>query len=415
MMTTPAPNPSPRKVLIINQAFYPDLVATAQHMTDWADHLAQRGHSVTVIASRSLYGQSKATLPRRETRGTIAIRRVGGNFFAKGRLLTRLVDFAFFHFHALCTTLFLLPRQDVVVCLTSPPFIGIAGRLAKLFRRSATVQYEMDVYPDIAIALGALKPGTIPARLLDGLHRHLLRHADHIVVLGRCMRQVIAAKGIPESRIALVTPWADADEIDPVPRAENPFRNTHNLADKFVVMYSGNLGLGHDVTTICQAMQQLASDPRIAFVFIGAGKRMSEVQSFIQQHNLPSPLFLEYQPRAALSQTLSDADAHLITQAPGTAGLIVPSKFYGILAAGRPALYVGPENTEIALAIREHKLGSVIPLGDSAALVQAIQGLLDQATGAENFTVHARAVLRNHFGREACCEKLTALIESLPA
>lgn len=402
------------KILIVNQAFWPDVVATAQHMTDWAEDLTARGHEVTVIASRSLYGQSRATLARREQRGNIRIIRVGGNLFRKGRILTRLIDFGMFHLAALWKVL-TLPRHDAVVCLTTPPFIGVVGRAAQMLRGWKYIQYEMDLYPDIAVALGVMKPNAAGTRFFDGMHRHLLRKADRVVVLGRCMRRLITAKGIHDDKQVLVTPWADETELAPVPREHNAFRKAHGLEGKCVVMYSGNLGLGHDVTTICQAMERLqkAGDDTVRFVFIGGGRRMKEVTAFVQDRGLTPPLMLDYQPREKLAETLSAADIHLITQAEGTSGIIVPSKLYGILAAGRPAIYIGPKDSEVALTLAEHDLGDLLDVGDAEGMVAAIRRRQAGLAGQEAFAGKARAVLREGHSRAVCCAKLSAMVENL--
>lgn len=360
------------KILILNQAFWPDVVATAQHMSDWAEYLTSQGHEVSVIASRSVYGQASAALPKRETWKGVKIYRVGFSLFKKGSILTRVIDFAFFHLLAITRAL-LLPKHDVVVCLTTPPFIGIVGAFMKILKGSRYIQYEMDLYPDVPIALGVMKKNSLAAKFFDAVHRWLLKKADRVVVLGRCMKKVIAAKGVPEEKMLLVTPWADTDELKSIPHDQNSFRKEHGLQDKFVVMYSGNLGLGHDISTLCGAMLQLNDDPKIRFVFIGGGKRMKEIEKFVQEHNLPAPLMLGYQPRERLSETLSAADVHIITQAPGTTGLIVPSKFWGILAVQRPAIYIGPEDTEVAMEIRDRKNGVVLAISEISGLVESIQ------------------------------------------
>ena len=428
------------RICILNQAYWPDVVATSQHMTDWAEHLAAHGHDVTVIASRSVYGQQGAVLPKRETHNGVRILRVGANRFGKRGLVHRALDFAKFHALALLKSL-TGRRQDVIVCLTTPPFIGVVGLLTRAFRGSRYVQYEMDVYPDVAVALGALRQNSLAHKLFDRLHRKMLGTAARIVVLGRDMHALIAAKGVPAHKLALVTPWADPDEIVPVPREQNTFRREHHLQDAFVIMYSGNLGLGHDVTTICAAMEQLATSspspprssgrsnapedasdqfpipnpqfpsPPIRFVFIGGGKRMDEIRAFAAAHHLTPPLILDYQPRERLAETLSAADAHLITQAPGTTGLIVPSKLYGILAAGRPILYIGPLDTEVALTVQEHRLGDRIAIGDVEALVAAIRRLAQGDHQA--IEQKTRAILAANYSKQVNCGKLTRMIESL--
>jgi hypothetical protein len=403
------------RILIINQPFWPDVVATAQHLADWTEAMVARGHEVTVIASRSVYGKQGAVLPKRETHKGVNIYRVGANLFQKGRILTRLVDFGLFHLLALYRAL-RLPRQDVVVCLTTPPFVGVIGMLVKNLRGSRYVQYEMDLYPDVPIALGVMKAGSWVSRFFEAIHRKLLRSADRVVVLGRCMAAVIEGKGIAPEKLVLVTPWADPGEIQPVAREENAFRHKHGLGENFVVMYSGNLGLGHDITTMVAAMESLLAsadeaDRGVRFVFIGGGRRMQEVRRLIADKGLTNALILDYQPREELAATLSAADVHLITQAPGTSGLIVPSKFYGILAAGRPSLYVGPADTEVAMTLKEHGLGTVLPIGDTAGFLHALRMLRDQPS--PSMQAKARAFLTAFHSRKVCTDKLTAMVESL--
>ncbi len=398
------------RILIINQPFYPDVVATAQHMTDLASHLVARGHTVSVIASRSVYGQSGAILPKREIHNGIHIYRVGANLFRKGRTITRIIDFGLFHCRALCRAL-TLPRQDVVICLTTPPFIGIVGRWVKILRWSKYVQYEMDLYPDISIALGVTRPRSFAAWYCRRLHRKLLRSAARVVVLGRCMRRVIAAKGIPDEKLVLVTPWADPDEIRPVAQDANPFRTANGLAGKFVVMYAGNLGLGHDIGTILAAMERLKTDDRVRFVFVGGGRRMEEIGKAIREKGLAHVLILDYVPRESLGQMLSAADVHLITQAANTSGLIVPSKFYGILAAGRPSIYIGPADTEIALTIQEENVGEVLAIGDVAGFLAAIDQRLQKPE--PDMAARCRNALEKGHTRAQCVELLARMLESL--
>ncbi len=404
------------RILILNQPFWPDVVATAQHMADWSEHLTARGHQVTVIASRSVYGRQGAVLPKTDNYKGAKIYRVGSNLFRKGGFLTRMVDFGLFHLRALWRAM-TLPRQDVVVCLTTPPFIGLIGMLLKSLRGSRYVQYEMDLYPDISIALGVMKPHSMAARLCERIHRQLLHSADRVIVLGRCMHRVIVAKGIAAEKLALVTPWADPDEIRPIPRTENPFRSAHALNDQFVVMYAGNLGLGHDTQTILGAMQRLNADAAVKFVFVGGGRRISEIRQSITDMRLSNALILDYAPREELAQVLSAADVHLITQAPGTAGLIVPSKFYGILAAGRPSIYIGPADTEIAYTLAEESAGRVLAIGDVDGLVAAIQALRqsqsENASTAQSLSDRVRAVLHHQHTRQQCVSALTAIVESL--
>jgi colanic acid biosynthesis glycosyl transferase WcaI len=404
------------RILIINQPFWPDVVATAQHLADWTEHLVARGHTVTVIASRSVYGRPGAVLPRTDNYKGARVLRVGSNLFHKGGALTRLVDFCLFHLRALWKAL-TLPRQDVVVCLTTPPFIGVVGMLVQALRGSRYVQYEMDLYPDIAVALGTLKKGGLPELFFEGVHRRLLRAADRVVVLGRCMRRVLLAKRVDDitRKLVVVTPWAEATLNAPsVGDGEGiSFRQKNGLVDKFVVMYAGNLGLAHDTQTMLGAMERLRDDDGVRFVFVGGGRRMKEIQEQVAAKGYRHVLLLDYLPREELPDMLAAADVHLITQAPGTAGLIVPSKLYGILAAGRPSIYIGPPDAEIPCTLAEEKVGTVLAPGDVDGFVAALDAYRKLAPYA--LVARTRAVLERGHTRLQCTQALTAMVESLAA
>jgi len=400
------------RILIINQPYWPDVVATAQHMTDWAEALAARGHEVSVIASRSVYGASGGALPKYEVHNRVTIYRVGSNLFRKGRVLTRLIDFGLFHLRALSRAL-RLPRQDVVVCLTTPPFIGVVGSLLKRLRGSAYVQYEMDLYPDVPMALGVMNAQSLAGRLFLRIQRRLYARADRIVVLGRCMEEVLGKKGVASDKMVLVTPWADPEEIVPVAAEKNEFRAAHCKA-ACVVMYAGNLGLGHDTQTMKGAMEKLQGEKDIEFLFVGGGRRIDEIRRFVTEKSLTNVRILDYVPREALGELLSAADVHLITLAEGTAGLIVPSKLYGILAAGRPGIYIGPEASEIARTLREEDAGKVIAIGDVDGLVAAIQEVQIRPREKALAMQHRiREALQRQHTRDQCTAHLTRMVEEL--
>ena len=300
---------------------------------------------------------------------------MGSNLFRKGRLWTRLVDFGLFHLRALGTAL-TLPRQDLVVCLTTPPFIGVVGMLVKALRGSRYVQYEMDLYPDIAVALGTLPKGGLTARLLERVHRRMLGKADRVVVLGR----VHAAR---DPRQGSARPRAKAGRGDALGRG--PRRSP--AAGRGTAVPSGWSMVWPTSSWSCMpatwdsAMTRTrcwgrwnacGTTTACGFVFVGGGRRLREIQEQVAARGYRHVLLLDYRPRAELAGMLAAADVHLITQAPGTSGLIVPSKLYGILAAGRTSIYVGPADTEIAYTLLEENVGTVLAPGDVDGLVAAL-------------------------------------------
>jgi glycosyltransferase involved in cell wall biosynthesis len=400
------------RVLLVNQVFYPDVAATAQHADDLARHLVRHGHEVHAIASRSIYGKKGATLPRHEVVEGVHIHRVGKSLFGKSSIIARLADFALFYVAAFWKAL-RTPKPDVVVCFTTPPFISLVGWLLRVLRGSKYVYWVMDLYPDVAVACGVVKPASPITRLCEKLNRFCLKRADEVVVLGRCMRQRVLDKGIAPDRVHHIGVWSDADEVAPLTRAENPYTERWNLADKFVLMYSGNFGLAHDVKTMLGAAEALRDDDRFLFLFVGGGKRKDEIGAFVDEKKLTTAVVADYQPRDQLHASLSSGDAHFVSMIPGAEGTVVPCKLFGIMAAGRPTVFIGPPESELALVLAEHDAGVVVEPGDVPGLVNAIRELADNRGRTEQMGANARLGLRATYGREMACEAWRSLLESL--
>lgn len=241
-----------------------------------------------------------------------------------------------------------------------------------------------------------------------------LSGADAVVALGRCMRDRLLAKGADPARLHVIGVWSDEAEIAPG-RRENPFRSRWGIGDRTLVMYSGNFGLGHDVETFLKAAERLRGDDRVRFAFIGGGKRKPEVDLFVREHGLSGCIVEGHQPREALGDLLTAADLHLVTIRPGVEGIMVPSKFYGILAASRPAILVGAEEGEIAQTIVEERCGAIVPVGDDKALADAILRRVEDPSLAKAEGSRGRAALELRHARRVRCEAWRTLLESLVA
>ena len=396
----------PLKILIINQSFWPDVVATAQQAHDLATYLAARGDAVSVVASRSLYGKPGAALAPFEVSGGIQIHRVSRNLFHKRGLLKRSIDYIRFNLACLIKCL-LLPRQDVVICLTTPPFIGIVGVALKLVKRCRLVLWSMDLYPDLPVQAGIIRRNGWSHRLLRKIDTFCLLRADRVVVLGSCMRSRVEDKGVQRESIAMIHPWSDPCEIPEWPLAggtqQNDFRREWGIGDRFVIQYSGNYGLGHDVDTIEQVMLALKDDDTIRWVIVGDGIMKPEIEDFVRKHSIGNVILRPYQPRSRLGPLIGLGDVHLVLMLPGYEGIILPSKFYGVLAAGRPSVFVGPAGSEVAKVIREEQCGVVIPNGHVAELTAVLQRLRsDRAQAAELGHRGRRALERNYSMQHAC-------------
>ena len=402
------------RVLLLNQTYHPDVAATAQHAHDLALHLVEAGHEVAVVTSRSIYGSKGAALPRREVVRGVEVHRVGASLFGKGGLLGRAADYGVFYLLAAWKVL-LMRRVDVVVPFSTPPLIAGVGLLRRWLRGTPYVYWVMDLYPEVAVACGVLKDGGLPHRLFEAVSRRCMRSAARVVVLGRCMRERLRDKGIAEEKLALIGVWADAKEVRPVPRDENPLRREWGLDGRFVVMYSGNIGVAHETATLCGAMLRLRDDDRVRFVFVGGGRRLGEIKAFAEEHGLANVQFRPYQPRSEIPQSLSVGDVHLISQRPALTGMIVPCKLFGVMAAGRPVLFVGDPKAEVGRVVAEAGCGTTVPPDDAQGLADAITALADRPDAAADRGRMGREALEDRYDRRLACAAWERLLVEVAA
>lgn len=395
------------RLTILNQFFYPDHSATSQLMTELAQSLREQGVEVTALAARSRYNGGEALPPREEFQG-VRIERAWATSFGKNTLPARLADYSTFYFAAFWKLL-TMRRQDVVMALTTPPLIGLIALIVGRLRGMKFVALMEDLYPDVAVALGALHPRSGLAKVLDWLTCQMLRRADRIIVLSDCMLERVIAKIGSEaySRIDVIHNWADGREITPLAAGEAGYFNQKDwpeLYDKFVVLFSGNLGLVNEFATVLEAAKALRARTDIVFVFIGAGAKAAEIRKFALLHGLANIRMLPYQPRESLRHCLASGDALLITLADGLAGLSVPSKTYSSLAAGRPLLFVGDQCSSVADLIVKHDCGAAIAGGEFEKLAAIISGWAENRARLTALGVAARALFEQRFDRQVAVQ-----------
>jgi colanic acid biosynthesis glycosyl transferase WcaI len=361
------------KVIFVNRFFSPDHSATSQMVSDLAFHLAGRGWEVGAITSRQRYDDANATLAAKETVRGVAVRRVWSTRFGRHFLPGRAVDYATFYLSALFAMM--NERGATIVAMTDPPMLSVvsvaAAALGGVARPRAgaptLVNWLQDLFPEVATALGIRVP-TFVRRIRDWSLR-------------KARRNVVIAESMRAPNAVVIHNWADA--------SLQPLDVPHH---RFVVGYSGNLGRAHDVSTMLGAMNRLRQDD-VELVVTGGGAKLDEVRAA----NLPNVRLEPYAPRERLSESLSAADAHLVTMLPETEGLVVPSKFYGILAVGRPVLFVGARDGELARMVREHGCGIAIESGDADGLAHAIRELASDREAARAMGRRGRALYEERF------------------
>ena len=396
------------RFLLLNQAFHPDVAATAQYLSDVARGLAQRGHEVNVIASRRAYDDPRTTFPPGETWEGVEIHRVRATHFGKGSKLRRAADFASFMV-ACFIQLLRTRRPDVVVALTSPPLISAIAAGYAALRRCRFVYWVMDLNPDEALVAGWLREGSLAARVLNALSLFSLRRADAIVVLDRFMEQRIRAKGIPAAKLFVIPPWSHDDVVRFDDAGRENFRRAHGLADKFVVMYSGNHSPCHPLNALLAAAEELRHDATLAFSFVGGGSEFAKVRQFAAARGLSNIVCLPYQPRSGLAASLSAADLHVVVMGDPFVGTIHPCKIYNVLRVAPAVLYIGPGESHITEILQ----GSTAPVfasvrnGDTKSIVEAIRSMRNLPADRAAF-----AFLADSFSANRLLPKLIATLEA---
>ncbi len=408
-------------VLILNQPFYPEVAATAQLMWDLARDLEQHGHNVTAICSRHIYGTDQSHAKAYEKIGRIEIRRVGGTRFGKKNLVGRMSDFLSFYATAFIELQKITP-PDVILALSSPPMISILGVIKRMFGqrrdggRVRLVYHVMDLYPDAAIAMGVLKPQSIVARVMTRLTRFTLENSDGIIALGRDMAELISRRyGIPQDspHMQVIPPWSDGQQLYPMPKSESTLARQWGVTDTFNLVYSGNLGMAHDVETMAGAIERLKHDSGLRWLFIGGGNRFKAMQERAEQGGWKNVCFHPYQERDALLQSLNIADVHLVSQLPAFTGIVVPSKLYGMMAVGRPSIMIGPDDAECARAIAEAGAGCVVRIGDVDGLVAKIRELRENEPLRQQMGRRAREAFERLYDRPIACGRIRRILEEV--
>jgi len=401
------------KVVFVNRFYAPDHSATSQMLTDLAVALAAEGVDVHVVTSRLRYDDPADRFPASETLDGVRVHRVRTTAFGRGSLAGRAVDYASFYVAAFARLVALLRRGDIVVAKTDPPLISVPVGWAGWLRGARRVNWLQDVFPEVAAELGMGVARGVPGRVATWLRNRSLRAASANVAIGMRMRDRVAAQGVSPRTIAVIPNWADGTAVTPVPRDANPLRAEWGLAGKFVVGYSGNMGRAHEFRTIVDAAAALREDRDTVFLFIGGGAQKAMIAAASAERGLANLLFKPYQPRERLAQSLGAADVHLVTLRPELEGLIVPSKFYGIAAAARPAICIGDPEGEIGTEIRAADCGRCVRQGDAAGLVAAIREMRDSAEARERMGQSARCLFDERYDKPIGAGKWRALLRAV--
>lgn len=339
-------------------------------LTDLAEYLAGQGHLVSVICSRQLYGNPGAALATNEILSGVKVHRMATTRFGRNNLVGRTIDYLSFYFSASIWLFRHIHKGDTIIAKTDPPLISFFAALVAKIKGAKLINWLQDLFPEVAFALGINMPTIFKAIILS-CRNFSLRMATINVAIGEKM--VTRLQSIPRvSHIEKIDNWAPGDFIRPISRVDNILRHEWQLDNKFVAGYSGNLGRAHDIDTLIEAAKLLSNTTNITFLLIGSGAQRIEIENQARNAGLKNITFKPYQPIETLAMSLSVADVHVVTLNPLLEGLIVPSKFYGIAAAGRPSIFIGDQSGEIASLVEKYQCGYTVGVGDAQQLASYI-------------------------------------------
>ena len=402
------------RLIFLNRFFHPDHSATSQILSSLAFYLAQTGREVHVITSRQRYGQAGANLPAQEIVRGVHIRRVYSTQCGRSRLVGRGIDYLSFYASVWRCMLTLADQNDILIAKTDPPLLSVLAMSAAERRGAHLVNWLQDLYPEVAIQLGVPFLKGCIGRALSRIRDASLRSAAANVVLGRRMAERVVSCGASPSRIHVIPNWCDEEQIYPIDHSENPLRRLWALDNKFVVGYAGNLGRAHEFGTILDAAKRLRNEHHFIFLFIGSGHYFKELDQRVKKSGLENLFrFVPYQEEMFLNQALCVADVHWLSLRPELEGFIVPSKFYGIAAAGRPVISITAKDGEIAQLVRQYDCGVVIEPGNSEALADSLVLLSQNYERVIAMGVHARAMLDAHFTRRQAFERWRGVLQAI--
>jgi colanic acid biosynthesis glycosyl transferase WcaI len=388
------------RILIVSQFFGSDTAAVGQFVADVANGASEAGHGVLVVCGDDRYGIRESvrwTDIRNSPSETI---RFCDGRLQKGALLVSCVrNLPFSHYKArklMSYASFFAgatwkaltgPKVDVILTLTAPPGLAWIGWLMQRVRGCRHVVWEMDVYPDIAVALG-MPLACLLAEVLD----YPRRRADVVIVLGDCMKERLLQHQIPRERIFVAENWADGQEIYPLPFPEGP---------QLRILYSGNLGLAHEIATIRGVIEGLAGDLGFRFDFVGGGPQRKDLDDSCRRRAIGNTSFRPYVRHEDLGTSLAECHIGLVTQKAETLGAVVPSKVYGLMAAGRPFLYIGPAAATPALLIRRFDCGWHYECGDVGGVLGLLRYLQVHPEEIRAKGDHARKAFADHYDKPA--------------
>jgi colanic acid biosynthesis glycosyl transferase WcaI len=412
------------RVLILTLVFPPDGVSTAVIMGDLALDLKRTGHDVTVMTTVPHYNRdtgAEARQPLRRAWGPLLSRSEHGGVPVmhvampkkNASKLLRLLAWAQFHVLSVVATIALVRKVDVIVAPSPPLTIGVCAWLLGLVYRAPFIYNVQELYPDIAIRMGAIRHRPI-MRALFALERFVYARAGAITVIADGMRQRVLEKGVAPEKVRLIPNFVDVDDMPRVPR-DNAFSREHGLQPYFVVTYAGNMGPAQGLGAVLDAAVLLRGEPRLRFLFVGGGGEQDRLRSMARDRGIDNVQFLSHQPYARVPEIYAASDLCLVPLS-GQAGFdAVPSKVYRIMACARPLLVQTIADSDLAVLVRAAQSGVIVAPEAPEALAAAVRELMCAPARCAAMGEAGRAHVLQHYGRTSVSGLYEALVREVSA
>lgn len=402
-----------KQVLFLNRSYWPDAEATGQLLTELCEDLS-RQFNVSVVVGQPNKNPSGVRFRRvgTQVKHDVKICRVWNSRFPKSSLPGKAVNLLTYLATATVAVL-TAARPDIVVVETDPPLLCFLGRFLQKWRGAKLVVYLQDIYPDLAVAIGKLPNGFLTRWLRSAMFR-IYRQADRVVVLSRDMRELLIESGVSAEKVVRIPNWVDCSKIAPR-KKDNPLRKRWKTDEKFLVMYSGNMGLCQRLEDVIDAARLLRDRSDILFLLIGEGANKQSLQRRVALQALTNVTFLPYQPKEKLAESLSAADLHLVPLDPRITSYLMPSKLYGILASGTPLVAVTPETCELAQVVRDEGVGYVAAPEDPMNLADLIRQCADDSGALEAMGLRARRLALKCYDRAEVTGRFAVMLSNLVA
>ena len=391
------------RLLVMNQYYWPGVEATAHLLSELCAALAEDFDVTVVTGALGVPGAEPGVSEHRGVR----IVRVASTAYERSIVTRRALNYVTYLLSSVRAAL-ACSRPDVVLCMTDPPVVADIGWVVARRFRAPLVVVSQDVFPEIAVELKRLESPLLIGVLRAAI-RFYLRRADHLVAIGETMRERLIQKGASRDRISVIPNWVDASAVKPQPRV-NAWSQENGLAERFVVMHSGNIGYAQNLDALVRAGTFLRDLDGLSIVLIGSGARLAELTALADRLDVDNVQFLPYQPREALSWSLSAASVHVVGLASGLAGYVVPSRLYGVLSAGRPVIVSADPESETAQLVQRVGCGIVVPPGRPELLAATIRAAHDGAYDLEEMGRRGRAYVEQEADRSVAIARYRDLL-----